>query len=85
MRDSPPYLLGRPYWMWSPHGLYKLLVREPGVCRVDVSALLEFGVYKLAAGSRVIAPHAACDACAPGSPKPPGTANPFCMKCGRDL
>jgi hypothetical protein len=79
------YLLGRPYWVWSPHGLYKLLVREPGVCRVDVSALLEFGVDKLAAGSRVIAAHAACDACAPGSPKPPGTAKPFCMKCGRDL
>lgn len=79
------YLLGRPYWVWSPHGLYKLLVREPGVCRVDVSALLEFGVEKIAAGSQDVPPHAACDACAPGSPRPPGTPKPFCMKCGRDL
>lgn len=69
------YLLGRPYWVWSPHGLYKLLMREPGVCRVDVSALLEFGVEKIAAGSQDVPPHAACDACArrarPGRPGRP--------------
>jgi hypothetical protein len=76
------YLLGRPYWVWSPHGLYKLLLREPGVCRVDVSVLLEFDAAKLAAGSRVIV---ACNGCAPGAPKPPGVAKPFCMDCGRDL
>ena len=43
------YLLGRPYWVWSPHGLYKLLLREPHVCRMDVSALLEFDAAQLAA------------------------------------
>ncbi len=76
------YLLGRPYWVWSPHGLYELLLREPNVCRVDVSALLEFDAAKLAAGSRVIA---ACDQCIPGAHRPPGVAKPFCMHCGRDL
>lgn len=34
------YLLGRKYRVWRPHGLYKLLLREPAVCRVDVSTLL---------------------------------------------
>jgi hypothetical protein len=34
------YLLGRPYWVWTPHRLFKLLLREPNVSRVDVSALL---------------------------------------------
>ncbi|WP_291325580.1 hypothetical protein, partial [Acidovorax sp. 28-64-14] len=45
------YLLGRPYWVWTPHGLYKLLLREPHVCRVDVSALLEFDAAQLESGS----------------------------------
>jgi len=76
------YLLGRRYWVWTPHGLYKLLVREPNVCRVDVSALLEIDAGRLAAGSRAIA---ACDACAPGAAQPAGASKPFCMKCGRDL
>lgn len=78
------YLLGRPYWVWTPHGLYKLLLREPNVCRVDVSALLELeAANKLAAGSRVIAP---CDECRPGTPsRCVGAAKPFCMNCGRDL
>jgi len=57
-------------------------LREPNVCRVDVSALLEFDAAKLAAGSRVIA---ACDHCIPGAHRPPGVAKPFCMRCGRDL
>ena len=38
------YLLGRPYWVWTPHGLYNRLLREPNVCRVDVRALLRLGV-----------------------------------------
>lgn len=76
------YLLGRKYWVWTPHGLYKLLLREPGVCRVDVSALLSLDSAKLDEASRVTV---ACSACAPGTPKQPGAPKPFCMKCGRDL
>ncbi len=34
------YLLGRPYWVWTPHRLYELLLREPNVSRVDVARLL---------------------------------------------
>ena len=34
------FLLGRPYRVWRPHSLYKLLLREPNVSRVDVSLLL---------------------------------------------
>lgn len=78
------YLLGRPYWVWSPHGLYTRLLREPNVCRVDVSALLEREPGDLTApGSRVIA---ACDECNPDAPRRrPGAVKPFCMNCGRDL
>ncbi len=70
------YLLGRKYWVWTPHGLYKLLLREPNVCRVDIGRLVALDAAKLAEASRVIA---ACDECRPGAPKP------FCMNCGRDL
>lgn len=77
------YLLGRKYWVWTPHGLYKLLLREPNVCRVDVTRLVATDDANLAKASRVIA---ACDECAPGAPKRrPGAPKPFCMKCGRDL
>lgn len=77
------YLLGRKYRVWTPHGLYKLLLREPGVCRVDVSVLLESDLASLAApGTREVA---ACPKCAPGVPRPPGAPKPFCMNCGRDL
>jgi hypothetical protein len=78
------YLLGRPYWVWTPHGLYRRLLREPNVCRVDVSALLSRDLAKVGdAGSRVIP---ACDECQPrGSKRRKGAAKPFCMKCGRDL
>lgn len=76
------YLLGRSYWVWFPHGLYKLLLREPHVCRMDVSALLKFDAAQLAAGS----PHiAVCEKCMPGAPKQPGVTKPFCMHCGRDM
>ena len=34
-------LLGRPYWTWTPHGLYQALSREPGVEHVDVAKFLE--------------------------------------------
>jgi hypothetical protein len=76
------YLLGRPYWVWTPHGLYKLLLREPNVCRVDVSVLLTFDATELAKESRVIV---ACGECAPGAPKRPGAPKPFCINCSRDL
>jgi len=76
------YLLGRKYWVWTPHGLYKLLLREPHVCRVDVSELLALDAAELSKGSRVIR---ACDECAPGAKRRPGAPKPFCMKCGRDL
>ena len=35
------YLLGRSYAVWTPHGLYRRLLREPGVRRVNPSLLLE--------------------------------------------
>lgn len=77
------YLLGRPYWVWTPHGLYKLLSREANVCRVDVSVLLTLNSAQLAKRSRVIV---ACDECIPGAEKRrPGVPKPFCMKCGREL
>lgn len=77
------FLLGRSYWVWTPHGLYKRLLREPNVCRVDVSVLLTLNDANLASGSRVIA---ACEECAPGAQKRrPGVPKPFCMCCGRDL
>jgi hypothetical protein len=76
------YLLGRRYWVWTPHGLYKLLLREPGVCRVDVSALLVLDEPQLAGASLIID---ACDECTPSVPKrQPGALKPFCMNCGRD-
>jgi len=68
------YLLGRPYWVWTPHGLHKRLLREPGVCRVDVSVLLTLEAAELAKGSRVIR---ACEQCAPGAPKQPGVSPSF--------
>lgn len=75
------YLLGRPYWVWTPHGLYKRLLREPNVCRVDVGALLQIDPARLAE-SRAIE---ACAHCAQGAPRQPGAYKPFCMHCGRDL
>jgi hypothetical protein len=34
-------LLGRRSWAWTPHGLYRQLVSEPEVSRVDMVALLQ--------------------------------------------
>jgi len=76
------YLLGRPYWVWTPHGLYKLLLREPSVCRVDVSVLLALDAAEMVKRSRVIQ---SCEECTPGAPKRSGVAKPFCMNCGRAL
>lgn len=78
------YLLGRPYWVWTPHGLYRRLMREPNVCHIDVSALLAEDLSTVGTeGSRAVA---ACDECRPGSPRRgKGAAKPFCMRCGRDL
>lgn len=78
------YLLGRPYWVWTPHALYRRLVREPNVCHVDVSELLNRDLSTLGVeGTRSIA---ACEECRPDNPKPrDGAPKPFCMNCGRDL
>lgn len=78
------FLLGRPYWVWTPHALYKRLLCEPNVCHVDVSVLLSQGLDALTGrDSRVV--HA-CEECAPGTKKRrPGAPKPFCMCCGRDL
>lgn len=79
------YLLGRPYWVWTPHRLYRRMIRESGMCPVDASRLLECVPAELVPqGSRVVE---ACEHCQPGSAQPGrrGSAHPFCMKCGRDL
>lgn len=78
------HMLGRTYFVWTPHQLYERLLKEPNVCRIDVSALLESDLDGLTrANSRGIA---ACVACVPGHLRqPPGAAKPFCMSCGRDL
>jgi hypothetical protein len=70
------HMLGRTYWVWTPHQLYRRLLREPNVCQVDVSALLKADLNHLArANSRSWCDHN----------RPQGAAKPFCMKCGRDL
>jgi len=77
------YLLGRPYWIWTPHGLYKLLLHEPNVCRVDVSRLVRLDAAAFAQASRTIM---SCDECKSGAHKRrSGAPKPFCMNCGRDL
>lgn len=77
------YLLGRKYWVWTPHGLYKLLLRESGICQVDVSRLVRLNAAELAEASRVIM---ACDECTTvRANRQPGAPKPFCMNCGRDL
>lgn len=77
------YMLGRPYWVWTPHGLYKRLLREQSACPVDVSVLLHGDLSRFEQpGSRRIA---ACQHCTPDAPKPPGAVKPFCMRCGRDV
>lgn len=78
------HLLGRPYLVFTPHQLYKVLVREPGVCHVDVSALLHMDLTTLSsANSRVVE---ACEFCDSDPPqRQPGARKPFCICCGRDL
>jgi len=81
------YMLGRPYWVWTPHGLYRRLLREPNVCRVDVTALLAQDLTDFGGGSRVIQ---ACDHCGAGhsagrAATCQGARKPFCLHCGRDL
>ncbi len=78
------HLLGRPYWVFTPHQLYLVLVREPGVCHVNVAALLRADLSSLArSGTRVLR---ACEHCGPkGALRSPGAPKPFCMKCGMDL
>ncbi|MFQ5775322.1 MAG: hypothetical protein ACE5GS_12450 [Kiloniellaceae bacterium] len=78
------HMLGRTYFVWTPHQLYRRLIREPNICRVDASALLQRGLGDLTkTASRAIW---ACDDCMPGQRRrATGAAKPFCMKCGRDL
>ena len=78
------YLLGRRYWVWTPHGLYKLLLRETNVCRVDVSRLVKLDAAGFAKASETIL---ACNECKPGAAlqRRFGAPKPFCMNCGRDL
>jgi hypothetical protein len=58
-------------------------LREPNVCRVDVSRLVSLNAAELTKSSQTIM---ACDECEPGAPKRrPGGPKPFCMNCGRDL
>lgn len=49
------YLLGRPYWVWTPHRLFRLLLRELNVWSVDVLALLALGSAGLSAAVQAIA------------------------------
>jgi hypothetical protein len=49
------YLLGRPYWVWTPHRFYRLLLRELNVWRVDVFALLALGAAELSTAAQMIA------------------------------
>jgi len=44
------HLLGRKYLVWTPHQLYRLLLRELQVCRVNVPALLEQNLSRLQSG-----------------------------------
>ena len=85
------HMLGRTYFVWTPHQLYRRLIREPNVCRVVVSALLQTDLKYLAIeNSRGIR---CCDECDPGPHKckpdhhkrRQGAAKPFCMMCARDL
>ena len=48
------YLLGRPYWVWTPHRFYRLLERELNAWRVDVLALLNLGAAEFSAATQAI-------------------------------
>jgi hypothetical protein len=48
------YLLGRPYWVWTPHRFYRLLVRELNAWRVDVLALLNLGAAEFSAATQAL-------------------------------
>lgn len=48
------YLLGRPYWVWTPHRFYRLLLRELNAWRVDVLALLNLGAAEFSAATEAI-------------------------------
>ena len=64
------YLLGRPYWVWTPHRFYKLLLRELNVWRVDAFALLNVDATELSAAAQAIA------ARRDHVPSPPAVAEP---------
>lgn len=49
------YLLGRPYRVWTPHRLYRLLSRELKVLHVNPFALLELHPAELSAAVQAIA------------------------------
>ncbi len=41
------HLLGRPYWIWTPHQLYRRLLEEADTCHLNASALLEQDISAL--------------------------------------
>ncbi len=56
------YILGRKYAVWTPHGLYRRLLREPGVRRVNASLLLHSaGADYLEAHVRPVGEVAVCE------------------------
>lgn len=79
------HVLGRSYWVWTPHQLYRRLTKEPDACHINASALLEKDLSEIGSGESRVVEH--CEHCRPGTAQPGrrGTAKPFCMKCGRDL
>jgi hypothetical protein len=75
------YLLGRRYWVWIPHELYKHLSREPRACRIDLSQLEGKRFEELVSDVRRLAhPCGACTGIDAHS-----ADRPFCINCGRIL
>lgn len=42
------FLLGRSYWTWTPHGLYRRLLAEPDAIRIDLPSFLAEHLQRLA-------------------------------------
>ncbi len=76
------YLVRRPYWVRTPLGLYNRFLREPGVCRGDVSVLLTLEAAELA--KRITSdprPRAMCA----GGARSSQVSQALLPDCGRDL
>ena len=72
------YLLGCSYFVWTPHGLYRRLKRDPSVCRIDMPNFLHKEFDKLKSEDLRITE--SCDECRQGGKQ---TDRPFCINCGR--